>query len=126
MNLNRSHKIALVMLFAAQNLWAAAPTNNAAASQDYSTFSKFITDRNIFDPNRVPNIPYTARVRPVFTTQARLIDSFSLVGVIGYAEGQQAGVYAFFDGSNFQYQKAAQVNDSIATFKVAAIAADAL
>src|SRR5450432_3426725 len=106
MNLNRSHKITLVMLFAAQNLWAGAPTNNVAVSQDYSTFSKFITDRNIFDPNRVPNVAYTARVRPVFT-QAPQTPSFLLVGVIGYTEGQQAGVYAFFDGSSFQYQKAA-------------------
>ena len=50
----------------------------------------------------------------------RQADSFSLVGIIGYGEGRLAGVYAFFDGSSSQYQKTAQLNDSIATFKVAA------
>jgi hypothetical protein len=123
---NRLYKIVFAALFAAQSFLAAAQTNSADAPVDYSTFTKFIAQRNIFDPNRLPNVPTVYRPRPIVTTRFNQVDSFSLVGVIGYGEGQLAGVYAFFDGSNLQYQKSAQVNDSIATFKVSAITADSV
>jgi hypothetical protein len=123
---NRLYKIVFAALFAAQSFLAAAQTNSADAPVDYSTFTKFIAQRNIFDPNRLPNVPTVYRPRPIITTRFNQVDSFSLVGVIGYGEGQLAGVYAFFDGSNLQYQKSAQVNDSIATFKVSAITADSV
>jgi hypothetical protein len=119
MNLKRSYKIIFAAWFAAQSFLAGAQTNSADAPVDYSSFSKFIADRNIFDPNRVPHEPNT----PVHVVHApvRVPDSFSLVGVIGYGEGRLAGVYAFFDGSSLEYRKSAQVNDSIAAFKIAAI-----
>jgi hypothetical protein len=123
---NRLYKIVFAALFAAQSFLADAQTNSADAPVDYSTFTKFIAQRNIFDPNRLPNVTYVRPTRPIITTRFNQVDSFSLVGVIGYGEGQLAGVYAFFDGSNLQYQKSAQVNDSIATFKVSAITADSV
>jgi hypothetical protein len=127
MNLNKFHKIILAAVLAAQNFPAVAQTNSAAAPVDYSTFSKFITQRNIFDPDRQPNVPYVFRPRTTITPQAvKQADSFSLVGIIGYDEGRLAGVYAFFDGSNPDYRKAAQLNDSIAGFKVAGIASDSV
>jgi hypothetical protein len=128
MKLNCSYKIVLMMLLATQSFWAAAQTNNAAAPLDYSTFSAFIAQRNIFDPDRMPNVPWTApRTRPSYTAPTvRQPDSFSLVGIIGYGEGSLAGAYAFFDGSNMQYRKTAKLNGDIANFKVADIAADSV
>jgi hypothetical protein len=125
MNLNRSYKIVLAALFAAQYFLAVAQTTNAVAPAD---FPKFIADRNIFDPDREPNVPYVPRPRQVYNTSpiVRQPDSFSLVGIIGYGEGQMAGVHAFFNGTSLEYQKTAQLGDSIATFKVAGIAADSV
>src|SRR5471032_2202363 len=127
MNLNRSYKIVFAALFAAQNLWAAAPASNAAVPPDYSTLATNIARGNIFDPNRLPNVPCVPRQRGTFTpAQAGLVNSFSLVGVIGYSEGSMAGTYAFFDGSGQQYRKTVQLNGSIATFKVTEITADSV
>jgi len=122
MKLDQSHKIVLVALLALQNFLVAAQTTNTLAPADYP---KFITDRNIFDPNRVPNRPWTSLPpRPPSPPAPRQPNSFSLVGVIGYGEGRLAGVHVFFDGSSLQYQKEAQLNDSIANFKVSGISAD--
>jgi hypothetical protein len=126
MNLNRSSKIALIALLVAQGVWAGAQTNSADAAVDYSSFSKFIADRNIFDPTRVPHVPFQPRPVTTVPPVTRVPDSFSLVGIIGYGEGRLAGVYAFFDGSSLEYRKAAQVNDSIANFKISAIGPDSV
>ena len=125
MNLNRSHKIILAVLLAAQNFLAGAQTTNTLAPAEYP---KFIATRNIFDPNREPNVPWTApRPRPAYTPPVvRQVESFSLVGIIGYGEGRLAGVYAFFDGTSPDYSKTAQLNDSIANFKITEIAADSV
>jgi hypothetical protein len=125
MNLNQSCKLFFAALFAAQHFLAVAQTTNALAPADYP---KFIADRNIFDPDREPNVPYVPRPRQVYNTPpiVRQPDSFSLVGIIGYGEGQMPGVHAFFNGTSLEYQKAAQLGDSIATFKVAGIAADSV
>ncbi|HUZ06301.1 MAG TPA: hypothetical protein VMV89_02310 [Candidatus Paceibacterota bacterium] len=124
MKLNQSHKIVLVALLVAQNFLVAAQTTNTLAP---SGFAKFIADRNIFNPNRVPGkvwVPLPPH--PPLPPAPRVPDSFSLVGVIGYGEGRLAGVHAFFDGSGLQYQKEAQLNDTIANFKVAGISADSV
>jgi hypothetical protein len=124
MNLNRSYKIILLVLLAAQNFPVVAQNTNALAPADYP---KFIAQRNIFDPDRYPYVPGSPpRPRPAINSPPRQTDSFSLVGIIGYGEGRQAGVYAFFDGSSLQYRKSAQLNDSIAGFKVADIAANSV
>ncbi len=124
MKLKRSYKIILAAWLAAQSFLAGAQTNSADAPVDYSSFSKFIADRNIFDPNRIAHEPNTpARVAH---PAVRVPDSFSLVGIIGYGEGRLAGVYAFFDGSSLQYRKSAQLNDSIANFKISAIGPDSV
>jgi hypothetical protein len=124
MNLNRSHKIILAVLLAAQNFAAIAQTTNALAPADYP---KFILQRNIFDPGREPNVPYVFRPKTAYVPPVvRQVDAFSLVGIIGYGEGRLAGVHAFFNGSSLQYQKAAQVDDSIAGFKITNIAADSV
>jgi hypothetical protein len=138
MKLNPSYKFALVALLAAQNFLADAQTNNAATQTnsatavplDYSAFAKFVADRNIFDPNRVQNVPWRKLPprppTPPTPPPPRAPDSFSLVGIIGYGEGKLAGAYAFFDGTSQQYRKTVQLNGGIATFKVADIAADSV
>jgi hypothetical protein len=124
MNPNRSYKIILAVLFVVRNFAAVAQTNNVVAPSDYP---KFIAERNIFDPNRMPDVPFTVRPRTVYTPPVvRQADAFSLVGIIGYGEGRLAGVYAFFDGSSPDYRKTAQLNDSIANFKITGIAADSV
>lgn len=125
MNLNRSYKIVLVALLVPWNFMAVAQTTNAIAPSGYA---KFIADRNIFDPNRVPNVPgMPQRPRtPYVPPPVHQLDSFSLVGIIGYGEGRLAGVYAFFDGTSPDYRKTAQVNDTIANFKITGIAADSV
>jgi hypothetical protein len=126
MNLNRSYKIILAALFATQSFLAVAQTNDVSAPVDFSNFSKFIAQRNIFDPNRLPRIGSVAPRPITHFTSAPVTDSFSLVGVIGYGEGQLAGIYAFFDGTSLQYQKSAQLNDTIAIFKISVITADSV
>lgn len=124
MKLNRPCKIVLAALLAAQTFAADAQTTNAVAPADYP---KFIAQRNIFDPNRVPNVPWTPRPRQAYTPPVvRQVDSFTLVGIIGYGEGRMAGVYAFFDGTSPDYRKTAQMNDTIANFKITDIEADSI
>lgn len=125
MNLNRSYKIVLVALFVVKNFLAVAQTTNALAPAEYP---KFIATRNIFDSARVPNVPWTpSRTRPAYVRRVvNQVDSFSLVGIIGYGEGRLAGVYAFFDGTSPDYRKTAQLNDHIANFKITGISADSV
>jgi len=125
MNLNRSHKIVLVALLVARSFLASAQTTNVVPPADYP---KFIAQRNIFDPTRVANVPWSPRPRQVYTPQpvVNQVDSFSLVGIIGYDEGRMAGVYVFFDGTSPDYHKTAQLNDNIANFKIVDISADSV
>lgn len=76
---------------------------------DYAAF-KLVTERNIFDPNRVPHHP---GVQPVVKT----VESFGLVGIMSY----EKGTFAFFDGNSSQYTKAVKLNDTIAGYKVSKI-----
>jgi hypothetical protein len=92
-----------------------AQTNRAAfsifrpAKPEFTAF-KLITDRNIFDPNRVPH-------RPGSQPKLKIVESFALVGIMSY----EKGTFAFFDGNSSEYTKAVKVNDSIAGYKIARI-----
>ena len=85
----------------------AANSDSRPEKPDYSTF-RLITDRNIFDPNRV------GRHSRGPSTKPKIVDSFALVGVMSYDKG----TFAFFDGSSSDYRKAVKLSDSIAGFKV--------
>jgi hypothetical protein len=80
---------------------------------EYDSF-RIISDRNIFNPNRRAQNP--SRVRD--TGPATRVDSFALVGTMKYAKGS----VAFFEGSRSEYRKALKPGDSIAGYKIAAIA----
>jgi hypothetical protein len=76
------------------------------AKPDFSAF-KIITERNVFDPNRVPH-------RPGFQPKPKTVESFALVGVMTY----EKGTFAFFDGTSSDYRKALKAADTIAGFKL--------
>lgn len=87
-----------------------AASTNGANTLDYVAF-KTVADRNIFNPNRQPSRPGAPRPKP------KLIETFSLVGIMSY----EKGTFAFFDGSSADYRKALKTNDSIAGYQLAAI-----
>jgi hypothetical protein len=120
MKLTRVKIILLAAVALTNGLFVHAQANNAAT--DYAKFSAFVTDRNIFDPNRVSHTGYTPRVRTTTrtTTRTRVSNSspaFSLVGTMSY----EKGVFAFFNGNSSDLKKALPVNAKIAGYTVAKI-----
>jgi hypothetical protein len=97
------------------------PTNASAyaglrpAKPAFSAF-KNVTDRNIFDPNRIPHH------RVDQPTTKKSFDSFALVGVMSY----EKGTFAFFDGTRSEYKRALKVADAIAGYKLASLTPDAV
>ncbi len=89
---------------------ASTPTNSASPL-DFSAF-QLITERNIFDPNRMPHSAPAA--------QAKIADAFSLVGTMSYAKGD----FAFFDGTSSDYKKVLKPSESIAGYTVLAVSPD--
>lgn len=98
---------------------AMAQTNATPAAADYSSFSKFITDRNIFDPNRQPHSTST-RTRTTRTTRTRSASapSFSLVGTMAY----EKGFFAFFSGNNDELKQILPASGKIAGYTVTEVA----
>jgi hypothetical protein len=96
----------------------AQSTNKVPGPEEYSSFSRFITDRNIFDPNREPH--YTSRPRTrtrTHTTRPSGAPTFTLVGTISYSKG----MFAFFNGNNSDLKKALPIAGSIAGYTVTEI-----
>ena len=106
----------LALLLLTHGYSAVAQSTNGPAN--YSAFGKFISERNIFNPNRyakAANTKYVPRTRTVRR------NSFALAGTMSYDEGENPGLHAFFDGTSGDYRKALQVDGTIAVFKIAAI-----
>jgi hypothetical protein len=91
-------------------------TNAPAATADPSSFVRFISDRNIFDPDRRARGPGESRRQPE-RPRNTVIPTLTLVGVMDYSRGR----FAFFDGPASEYKKTIAANGSIAGFTVAAI-----
>jgi hypothetical protein len=87
---------------------------------DYEGFSRFIADRNIFDPTRVPH--RTGRHPVVVKTRDKRQPSFSFVGAMEY----QKGLFAFFDGNRGDYRLILQVSGKVAGYTVRQIALGAV
>ncbi|HEX9046666.1 MAG TPA: hypothetical protein VF988_06545, partial [Verrucomicrobiae bacterium] len=98
---------------------ALAQSNNIPGPTDYNKFSSFITDRNIFDPNRQPHSyspnsrPRTTRPRTTRTETPGIV----LVGTMSYEKGW----FAFFNGNSDDLKKALRVGETIANYTVAEI-----
>jgi len=83
---------------------------NPPGAQDYAAFSRFITDRNIFDPGRQPH--YTSTYRPRTRPQSRVHQApdLQLVGTMSY----EKGLFAFFNGNDADLKQALPVAGKIA------------
>lgn len=121
MNMTRVKIMLLAACALTNGMFVHAQSNGVPGAADFAKFSTFVTDRNIFDPNRVPHTAYTPRVRTTrTTTRTRVSNSaptFSLVGTMSY----EKGVFAFFNGNNSDLKKALPVNAKIAGYTVAKI-----
>jgi hypothetical protein len=108
----------LVLALALVNgLFAGAQSNGVPGPTAYSSFSRFITERNIFDPGRYPrSSPTGSNYRPRVSRSA---PTFTLVGTMSY----EKGMFAFFDGNNSDLRKVLYQSDSnsIAGYTVAEI-----
>lgn len=109
--------VTTVLLSAGKN------TAPAQTNADYSSFGKFIAERNIFNPNRYARSVNNYRPR---TTRTVRRNSFSLAGIMSYGDGETPGTYAFFDGTSSDFRKTLQRDGTIANFKVTAIHHDSV
>jgi len=106
----------VLALALANGLFAAAQSNGVPDPTAYSAFSRFITERNIFDPNRYAH----NSTRPYRTTRSTpATPTFALVGTMCY----EKGMFAFFDGNNSDLRKVLYQPDTngIAGYTVAEI-----
>jgi hypothetical protein len=95
--------------------FARAQSSDVPGDADYSSFSRFITQRNIFDPSRYPHETRTShRVSRHASSSA---PSFTLVGIMSYGKGN----FAFFSGNSDDLKKILPVTGSIASYEVTAI-----
>jgi hypothetical protein len=93
---------------------ASAQTNGVPGPQDFAAFSRFITDRNIFDPNRQPHF-YTSTYRPHTTHHTHTsAPGLQLVGTMDYDKGR----FAFFNGNSDDLKKVLAVGGTVAGFTV--------
>ena len=124
-------KLTKIILLAAAGLtnsfWAGAQTTTTSANgvpgpTEYTKFSQFIANRDIFDPNRVPHTVYRPGPRPSNTggrsQRPTSAPMFSLVGTMSY----EKGLFAFFDGNNSGLRRVLPVNASYQGYTIAKLA----
>jgi hypothetical protein len=92
---------------------AFAQTTNAPGRLTFDAF-RTISDRNIFNPNRVARGSGRPAARPTTSAPAARVESFSLVGIMAYEKGP----FAFFDGTKSDYKKALQTGETIGDYHV--------
>jgi hypothetical protein len=107
----------LLAVMAGGSMASAQSNNKVPSPTDYAAFSRFVADRNIYDPNRQPHFTST---RPTTRTRTRTSPSapaFTFVGTMGY----EKGLFAFFSGNNADLKKVLPVSETIAGYTVAEI-----
>jgi hypothetical protein len=82
---------------------------NAPVTMEYSSYPRYIAERNIFDPNR-----RGPRRGGGNEPRTRETPTFGLVGTMNYRKGQ----FAFFDGSSSDYKHVLEVGGKIADYTV--------
>lgn len=116
--MNVKRHLALGVLLASTALSVRAQQTAPPDATDFPAFTRFISDRNIFDPSRRPRAVRTeAPPPPAPKPRPAVTPSFSLVGTMDYGKG----VFAFFDGTSTGYRKSVQSDGEIAGYKVAEI-----
>jgi hypothetical protein len=118
----KTTKIILAAVIAlAGEFSAGAQANAVPGDTDYAKFSQFVTERNIFDPNRFPRTTRTTTSRyqrPTRTTRRTSgAPAFTFVGSMTY----QKGLFAFFDGNSSDLKKVLALNGDVAGYTVKAI-----
>ncbi len=111
---NRGNAL-LVLALLLSGGFARAQSNGIPGETDYGSFSRFITQRNIFDPNRYPHETHVSH-----RTRSHQINSspaFTLVGTMSYGKG----TFAFFSGNGEDFKKILPVSGTIASYDVTAI-----
>ena len=101
---------------------AAAQTNGSAADTDYAQFSRTVTDRNIFDPNRVPHSPRSTtppRTKPRTKSRSGGMTGIALVGTMSYEKGW----FAFFNAGDSDNKKVIAAGGEVGGNKVKDISA---
>lgn len=93
---------------------------NPPGAQDYAAFTRFITDRNIFDPNRQPHFTSTYHPRPTTHTHVYQAPDLQLVGTMSYDKG----LFAFFNGNDADLKQALPVAGKIAGQTILEISAN--
>ncbi len=112
----------LAALTALATFSAAAQTNSSAANTDYAQFSRFVSDRNIFDPNRVPHSPRsttTTRTKPRTKPRSGGMTGIALVGTMSYEKGW----FAFFNAGDSDNKKVLAAGGEVGGNQVKAISA---
>jgi hypothetical protein len=100
----------IVLLALATGLFANAQSTDDSTGSDFRTF-EIIVQRNIFDPNRYPHSSSH------HTRTFHGVPTFSLAGTMSYRKG----MFAFFNGTSDEYQKALQEGGTINGYTVAKI-----
>jgi hypothetical protein len=116
MNMTRT-KIILATLLALAGGFAAqsqSNRNSTPGSTDYNQFSRFITDRNIFDPTRYPRGGSTQIKRPQNHRPTAGAPYVTLVGTMSY----EKGMFAFFDSNNQDMKKIIGAGEEIGIYTV--------
>ena len=117
MKLSRTILI-LTAALAAADVSAQSTRTNVPAATDYAAFSRFVTERNIFDPSRQPHYTPTRTTRTRTTrTRSASAPSFSLVGTMAY----EKGYFAFFNGNSDELKRSLHVPGNIAGYNVTEI-----
>ena len=113
MNIMRTTIVLMFTALTAALSGFAQSNDRVPGPTDYASFSRFITDRNIFDPNRLPHHT-TTRTRTYVRPTSHSGPAFSLVGTMAY----EKGLFAFFNGNSDELRKDLYVSGKIADFTV--------
>ena len=116
------HRVTFFLLLALISLGGnvfAQTNKNIPGPADYAAFSRFVTERNIYDPARQPHYSASGR-RP--TTRPRTRSSaaaptIALVGTMAY----EKGTFAFFSSNDSEQKKVLPVAAKIAGYKIVEI-----
>jgi hypothetical protein len=88
--------------------------NTPPGPTDYPAFSRFVAERNIFNPDRYPHTSRGNARHQDRPSRRRALPAFAFVGAMEYGKG----TFAFFDGNNDDYRKSLQTGGSIAGYTV--------
>jgi hypothetical protein len=115
----RSKIVLLVALASAGVFSARAQSNDTPGDSDYNKFAGFITDGNIFDPNRQPRYHSSSYHPTKHVKHASGPQGVTLVGTMAY----EKGYFAFFNAGDSDLKKVVSHGGEIADYTVKNISA---